>query len=153
MAPHPLTYLRSFFGLLDVVTIIPTIVVFILIQADAPVEESNTFAFLRLARALRVFRLQALFPLIENDVYREGAKMVMHVLSSVFVWAGIAQVCGAMIAASTGVWCGFVRGACLCRPLRVLEWVLAPQSCVRRAPDVAAPMVLCWCMCDSPSSH
>ena len=81
--------------MLDVFTIVPSVVVYAL-----DVEGINTFtgpgaaafAFMRLLRVLRIFRLQHAFVLLSNDVQRQGASLMLTIVASVFIWAGLFQV-------------------------------------------------------------
>ena len=110
MVPKVTDYLLSWFGLLDLVTILPAIIVYGMSQSAAgrsSVQDSAAFAFMRLLRVLRIYRLRAVFPLMRTELSREAVKLVLTLVSSVFIWAGIAQVCGTVLPATTGVWCGF----------------------------------------------
>ena len=49
-SPHPIRYITSFFGIIDLITILPTYIAFIFPQA-------HTFLILRILRVFRVFRL------------------------------------------------------------------------------------------------
>lgn len=57
-SPHPIRYITSFYGIIDLITILPTYIYFIF-------PEAHTFLILRILRVFRVFRLLKLVKMMQ----------------------------------------------------------------------------------------
>ena len=91
-----LEHSKSWSGMLDLVTIVPSVVVFSITvrSSTKAIGSSPGLKAVRLLRILRILRIQQAFHLLDSAVFREGAKLLLTILSSVFVWAGVFQVRG-----------------------------------------------------------